>query len=142
MTEPKEPTTPANPEPDGVETPPPGTTEPNPEPEADLDPEPTPRQLAAHLQRLETKLDQLIEAGASRAAIEATQDQIADTEAAILETPASDPGTDLEAATTDPGQESDPARSGDQTDNSSPDQTEPETPRRKRRKALGRRKRE
>lgn len=128
----------------------PETPEPEPEPEAAITPpdpelpeEPTMTQLADHLRALEAKLDQLIEAGASQAAIDQTEAAIDQTEAAILDTPAAT-GETLDPATTAAGQESDPARSGGQTENSSPEAEalasgEPATSGRKRKRAFGKR---
>lgn len=113
-------------------------------PDPELPQEPTMTQLADHLRALEAKLDQLIEAGASQAAIDQTEAAIDQTEAAILDTPAAT-GETLDPATTEAGQESDPARSGDPTESSSAEaaQTasgEPAPSGRKRRRAFGKRK--
>lgn len=127
----------------------PETPEPEPEdaeitpPDPELPAEPTMTQLADHLRALEAKLDQLIDAGASQTAIDQTEAAIDQTEAAILDTPAAT-GETLDPATTEAGQESDPARSGDPTESSSAAaaQTasgEPATPGKKRKRAFGKR---
>lgn len=137
---------------EGQETPPASqtTTTPPPPPPAEPDPEPTLRDLLARQDSLEAKLDRLIEQGASKAAIAETQEQLEETQDAILETPAST-GESLEPATTETGQASDAARSEGQTGSSSQAKTdgegvasgEPLTPgNRKRKRALGRRSRQ
>ena len=104
---------------------------------------PTPTERASlekRLDRLEGKLDKLLEAGAHPAEIAQTQAKIEQTQA-ILETPASGE-TELEKATTQAGETSDPARNGDETAASSQVASgEPKGTRRAKNRAFGRRNR-
>ena len=106
-------------------------------------PAPTPAEretLEKRLDRLEGKLDKLLEAGAHPAQIADTQQKIEETQA-ILETPASGEA-ELEKATTAAGETSDPARNGDETAASSQVASgEPNGTKRAKSRAFGKRRR-
>ncbi len=141
MPQKQEPTTPETPDSSSTPTtaasathsaaPPQSPSEPTP------DPDPTTRELRDDLTRLESKLDRLIAQGATLQETRAVAEAIDQTEAAILETPASGAAT-LEPATA-------AATDGTVKDASSPAVTaapaEPLTAGRKRKRGLGKRSR-